>query len=128
MKNFSLSLSLLLILCACKKTEGEGGTSNITGKIYVEDYNNLGQLINEYDGAKEDVYIIYGDDDNVIDDKVEASFDGTFEFKYLEEGTYTIFAYEDCNECPAGEKAVTKTITIDKKKSTADAGVITIRK
>ena len=49
-------------------------------------------LVSEYPGAKEDVYIIYGDDP-VYGDRFEANYDGTYEFDYLLEGKYTIFAY-----------------------------------
>jgi hypothetical protein len=114
----------LLLFSACKKIEGEGGSSSIKGKIHVMNYNGVGTLLGEWDGAKEDVYICYGTEDNTYDDKMEASWDGTFEFKYLENGTYTIFSYEDCASCPSGKKEVIKTVTIDKKKSTVDVGTI----
>jgi hypothetical protein len=123
-----LSVSVLLF-SACKKVEGEGGSSSITGKIHVKDYNSTQTiLLSEFDGAKEDVYIVYGTGDNTFDDKIETSYDGSFEFKYLEEGTYTIFAYEDCLVCDGGEQAIITTVTIDKKKSTVDAGTLTLRK
>jgi hypothetical protein len=127
MKLIVLSAGLLL-LSACKKVEGEGGSSTIKGKIHIENYNGAGVLISEYDGAQEDVYIIYGDGDNTYDDKMEASYDGTFEFKYLEEGTYKIFAYQDCATCGTGEEPVIQTVTIDKKKSTIDLGEIILKK
>ena len=118
----------LLFFTACKKVEGEGGSGSITGKINIQDYNtNQTVLLSEYPGAKEDVYIIYGTGDNTFDDKIEASYDGSFEFKYLEPGTYTIFAYSDCLTCNGGEEAITATITVDKKKAT-DVGTITLKK
>lgn len=125
---FTAIIALLLLFTACKKVEGEGGTSSIKGKIHIKNYNSSGNLIGEYDGAKEDVYIIYGEEDQVFDDKIETSYDGTFEFKYLEEGTYTIFAYQDCSACDSGEEAVKQTVTISDKKSTVDAGVIELNK
>jgi len=128
MKQGILIVATLIGLTACKKIEGEGGTSSIKGKVHVKNYNSVGTLISEYDGVKEDVYIIYGDEDNVYDDKMEASYDGTFEFKYLEEGTYKIFVYEDCLTCGSGDTAVVQTVTIDKKKSTVDIGNIIIKK
>lgn len=118
----------LLLFSACKKVEGEGGSSSIKGRIIVENYNSNGVLLGEYNGAKEDVYIVYGTEDNTYDDKMEASYDGTFEFKYLEKGTYTIFSYEDCITCDSGEKEVIATVTIDKKKSTVDVGDIILKK
>jgi hypothetical protein len=118
----------LLFFTACKKVEGEGGSGSITGKIIIQDYNtNQTVLLSEYDGYKEDVYIIYGSGDNTFDDKVEASYDGSFEFKYLEAGTYTIFTYSDCLTCDGGEEVIKMTVTVDKKKAT-DVGTITIKK
>lgn len=118
----------LLFFTACKKVEGEGGSGSITGKILIQDYNtNQTVLLSEYDGYKEDVYIIYGSGDNTFDDKVEASYDGSFEFKYLEAGTYTIFTYSDCLTCDGGEEVIKMTVTVDKKKAT-DVGTITIKK
>lgn len=128
MKYLTYSTLLVFALAACKKIEGEGGTSTIKGKVYVKNYNSLGNLVGEYDGAKEDVYIIYGEGDNAFDDKVECSYDGSFEFKYLEEGKYTIFAYEDCLDCDSGEKEVIAKVEITEKKSVVDAGTITIKK
>lgn len=43
--------------------------------------------------ADEDVYIIYGDDDEIFDDNTKTNFDGTFKFSNLREGTYKVFAY-----------------------------------
>lgn len=128
MKQGLLIIVTLMSLAACKKVEGEGGTSSIKGKIHVKNYSSVGTLINEYDGAKEDVYIIYGDDDNVYDEKMEASYDGTFEFKYLEPGNYTIFVYEECLSCPSGKNAVIQKVEISKKRSAIDLGEITIKK
>lgn len=36
----TILLFFLVSLSACKKTAGEGGTSTIKGKIWVEDWNN----------------------------------------------------------------------------------------
>ena len=52
---------------------------------------------------------------------------GAFEFKYLEQGTYTIFAYEDCATCDSGEKEVLMTIELGKKE-TLDIGEIILKK
>lgn len=128
MKLIAFLSASLLLFAACKKVEGEGGSSSIKGKIHIKKYNTVGTLISEYDGAKENVYIIYGTGDNTYDDKMEASYDGTFEFKYLEKGTYTIFAYQDCNTCNSGKEAVIVSATIDKRKSSVDLGEIVLKK
>lgn len=122
-----LSFSLLN---SCKKVEGEGGTSTIKGRIMVNNYNVGGSILEgTYAGADEDVYIIYGDGNTYYNDKISTSYDGTFEFKYLQNGKYTIYVYEDVLPEPsnaAKEKAVIVTAEISDKKSTVDLGDITI--
>lgn len=79
---------------SCDKDAGEGGTSSITGRVLVHDFDAGWTAVQDtYPAPKEDVYIIYGDDNSVFDDDRETSYDGTFEFKNLRKGTYKIFAY-----------------------------------
>ena len=86
---------LFIAFTACEKPAGEGGTSTITGKIYAREYNsNYTLLTAEYYAAKEDVYIIYGDD-SIYSDDFKTNYDGSYEFKYLRKGKYTLFAYSD---------------------------------
>ena len=78
---------------ACEKEEGVGGTSTITGKVMVREYNgNFTYMIGEYYAGDQDVYLIYGND-SVYSDKFTTSYDGTYRFEYLREGTYRVFAY-----------------------------------
>jgi hypothetical protein len=95
--SFILLIALLTLgFTSCKKYEGEGGRSQIKGKLTVNEklYINgtLSQIVS-YSGATEDVYIVYGSQDSIFDDKIECNYDGTFSFKYLFPGTYTVFAY-----------------------------------
>lgn len=116
-----------IFLLSCSKPEGEGGSSKITGKIVLDNYNNSGVFVSSYPAQDYEVYIIYGDDDNVVDDRVRTSYDGTFEFNYLREGTYSIFAYSQCISCPNGQDSVvTITVNIDSRKSVNDIGEITV--
>lgn len=86
-------LALVLITYACEKDPGRGGTSTIRGKVIVHEYNkNFTIPRDTFPGAKEDVYIIYGDD-MVYGDRFEAHYDGTYEFNYLREGQYKVYAY-----------------------------------
>ncbi|MBA7712176.1 hypothetical protein ES703_121146 [subsurface metagenome] len=91
-KNFLLLILFgALVFTACEKGPGEGGTSTIRGKVIMYEYSR--DLLICYDtlpGAREDVYIIYGDD-AVYGDRFETSWDGTYEFNYLREGHYTVF-------------------------------------
>ena len=88
---------LLLIVSSCisgcKKGPGEGGTGIITGKVYAYDYNaELTILRSQYYAPGEDVYIIYGND-SVYSDRTRTSYDGSYRFKYLRPGSYTVFVY-----------------------------------
>ena len=82
-------------LNSCSKEEGEGGRASISGSVYVRDYNaSYTQLLSEYYGPEEMVYITYGDNE-FYDDRVRTDPDGKFQFKYLRKGNYTIFVYTE---------------------------------
>lgn len=120
-------LFIALSFTGCKKVEGEGGSSIIKGFIQGQDYNAIDVLISEYPLAKEDVYIIYGESSNFYDDKIETSYDGTFEFRYLQPGKYKVFYYEKCTSCESGKKAVVTEVEVVDKKSTVDMGQLNAR-
>lgn len=129
-----------LSLVACKKFEGEGGRASISGKVSVMEKLYTGSTWTDtayYDGATEDVYIIYGDGETMYNDKVECSYDGTFKFDYLQPGNYTIYAYSKIfhtgNNIPNNDddyytlEVVKQSVTIEKKES-KDLGTINITK
>ncbi len=121
MKRCLVQLSAVILVAAiffgCKKGPGEGGTSVIKGKIYVMNYNGSGQLTSQYYGQEERVYIIYGDADFYGND-TRTSYDGTYEFDFLRKGSYTVFAYSDCDTCASGSEAVKITTEITDNHST----------
>ena len=86
-----LTTIVLLTLFSCTKEEGEGGRSSITGKIHITDKTGGNQ--GDYYAPDYDVYIIYGEDDDIYDDDTKTNYDGSFEFKNLRKGSYRIFAY-----------------------------------
>lgn len=118
MSNIKLILSSILFAVAfgCTKNAGEGGSSSITGKVLVENYNAAGILQETYYGPEEDVFIIYGNESNTYDDDFKTSFDGSYKFEFLAKGDYTIFAYSDCDACDSGVEIVSQTVTINKNK------------
>ncbi len=83
------------------------------------------------------VYLVYGADDLIYDDKIEANYDGTFTFKYLQPGTYTVFAYSEVFHTGANAtnndddyytlEEVSQTFEV-KKKEDVDLGTITLIK
>ena len=77
---------------SCKKDAGTGGSSSLTGKVMVHDYNSTFTILeDEYYGQEVDVYIIYGDS-KTYSDHIKTNYDGTFEFKYLQKGTYHVLS------------------------------------
>ena len=130
-----ISLSLILVASfffnSCKKIEGQGGSSTIKGVINVKQYSLIGALVAEYPGVELDVYIVYGAGNTFYNDRIKTSYDGSFEFNYLEEGDYTVFVYEDNNDIinyPGGSSAVLVTTSISGKKTTVDLGTIDTKK
>lgn len=110
-------IGISIVLLSCNKEPGRGGTSSLVGKVHVYDVNGIGDTINEFDGMDEDVFILYGEDDNTYDDKFACSFDGSYRFDYLTPGTYTLFAYSRCDTCPDGQRPVKRTVQILEKKT-----------
>ncbi|MEN9699865.1 MAG: hypothetical protein RLZZ301_1063 [Bacteroidota bacterium] len=94
----ALIILSVLLLHSCKKYEGTGGRSSITGKITINEKLYVNGVLSQtvtYPGATEDVYIIYGTQDSIFDDKAECNYDGSFKFSNLFPGTYTIYAYNE---------------------------------
>lgn len=121
-------LMIALTLAGCAKVEGEGGSSAIIGKINVKFLDGAENVLAEYEGTDEDVFIIYGEGNTTHNDKVETSYDGSFRFDYLERGKYQIFVYQENNTGPSGDKDVRIfDVEIVDKKSTIDLGTIDIK-
>jgi len=99
-------IGILIVSLGCEKEEGIGGTSSISGKVFVNDYDNQGNLIGSFYGQDEDVYIIYGGNSGTYNDDFKTSFDGSYRFEYLTKGHYKIFAYSDCDTCWSGSEVV----------------------
>ena len=140
MKKLIFGIALLSEVTECKKVEGDGGRASISGNVVINERLYVNGLVTDtvtYNGAAEDLYIIYGDGDVMYDDKIEASYDGTFKFEFLQPGTYTIFGYSKIfhpgNNIPNNDddyttmEVVSKTVTIGKKEN-ADIGTITLIK
>lgn len=120
MKNFKTFLKAVIfifvvsIFQSCSKDPGSGGTSSITGKIFVRDFNaSLTTLLGEYYAYEQRVYLIYGDDE-VYSEDMRTHYDGTYRFKNLRKGTYTVFAYSRVSTqiSPSGYIPMKKTVEI----------------
>ena len=134
MKNIFFPLIVIIlfssIVVSCKKGPGDGGTSSISGYVHVTRYNSTFIIVDTmFDGADEDVYIIYGDNIS-YGDRTKANPDGKFEFNYLRAGSYRLYVYSQGNRdtFPSGKYSVYKDVEITGKKQTVDAGTFEIKK
>jgi|LakMenEpi03Aug12_release.lakeMendotaPanAssembly.Ray.scaffolds.fasta_scaffold54812_3 hypothetical protein len=128
MKNLFLPFVLLLILStaySCKKEEGEGGQARILGRVYSYDINKSFQKTDSGYIADTRVFIAYGNE-GLVDDDTRTSFDGSFEFNWLQKGNYTVWVIGQCDTCPAGQVVDSVRVVIsDKKQSVATRDLIT---
>jgi hypothetical protein len=113
---------------SCNKSAGKGGSSAITGNVHVKEYNGLGTLVGESDVADHDVYIVYGIEDSIFDDKASTGFDGKYQFQYLAKGKYTLYTYSDCWTCESGDSAVFVDVEINENRTEFDAPQLNILK
>lgn len=91
---------LLMVFSSCQKVEGPGGSVTIKGVVIER--NHVGTSVFEYPAADQDVFLIYGNTNTFYDEDVKSSFDGSFEFRYLQKGNYQVFMYEDDNSVASG--------------------------
>ena len=134
---FSLVIfSWVLLMSSCKKEEGQGGRATIKGKVYAEYWDKSFSSKKDSSYAPNlDVYIIYGNEPTFGDNQ-KTSYDGTFEFKYLQKGNYKIYAYSrDSSGVGTGQLniyapnlAVLKSVEITERKQTVEVGDIKILK
>jgi hypothetical protein len=115
-----LSLILLIPIYSCEKTEGEGGTSTITGRVKVKNYNSDFTIkFGEYYEEGIDVYIIYGED-SIYSDDFETGIGGWYRFEYLNKGKYRVYAMsaDSTRTSPSGSAPVIEEVFIDENNST----------
>lgn len=100
-------------LISCEKEPGKGGNATLYGRVWVRDYNTtFTALLDAYWAQNEDVFIVYGDEKGVSD-RVRTSYNGSFQFKYLRPGKYTIFAYsKDSTLQTLAEIPIIRTVVI----------------
>lgn len=98
MRRYFCLFFVFVLLVSCEKEPGEGGRASITGRIFIENWNgNCTQLLEEYYGIEEVVYIIAGDDPSYFE-RIRTGPEGRFWFPYLRTGTYTVYGLsEECD-------------------------------
>ena len=118
-KLFLFLFLFLFTFSFCSKVEGPGGAVTVKGIVIERDH--VGLNVFEYPAIDQDVYIIYGNENSFYDDDVKTSYDGSFEFRYLQKGDYQVFAYSDVNpidqtaENPSATTEVLSLISIAEK-------------
>ena len=125
-----LFVIIIASMISCKKEAGEGGNYSIIGKIIVRDYNsNFTTLNAEYNGADEDVYIIYGNEIS-YGNKIKTNYDGIYEFKYLRKGAYKIYTYskDSSMKSKSGTIPLITNVVINGKNKNADVPDVIIFK
>ena len=108
---------VILLLISCERDEGFGGTSSISGKIKIKEYNNdMSVLLDEYNAPDHNVYLVFGTN-STVGDEAETSYTGDFSFRYLNPGDYELFYYSDDTAISSGhdEIAFSKKITLSNK-------------
>lgn len=116
-KAIFIFLSFLLFI-SCEKEEGPGGKASIEGTLIVKEYNrDYSVLLDQYPIGDENVFIGYGSAE-VSNDDIETSYNGKFQFSYLQPGDYTIWYYSD-DTIPnsQSEISIERKINLDKKQS-----------
>ena len=125
---------LLVIVSAvftgCAKYPGPGGKASIKGSVVVKAYNNLGVLEATFTATDYKILITYGNEDNNIDDELDTSHDGSFEFEYLRPGIYKVFLYSDHiqNFNVARDSVILYEVEITEKDQEFDLGEIVVVK
>lgn len=132
MKNtvYLMMVCLGWLAISCTKTAGEGGQASIKGKVWVEDWNTGFTIKNgEYAGADYDVYIIYGDNVS-YGDKIKASYDGQFEFKFLRKGNYKVYVYskDKSLQSQSGDTVFVQSVTLEARKDIVTLETFTVYK
>lgn len=127
--SFLLTLGCMAtIVSSCSKDPGTGGSSTITGKVYVKEYNpDFTYLLSEYWGADVEVFLIFGDG-ITYNERIWTGPDGDFEFRYMRKGSYRIYVYskDSTMNAPSGTIAVYRDVEITENGQIVDAGTITV--
>lgn len=119
-----------LATISCNKEPGVGGSSTIAGTFWACELDGNNACTVEYELAEERVYIIYGDSTELYDNEIRTDYAGRFEFPFLYEGNYTIYAYNKCDQdtCIAPTYPTFYPVRINSKNQTVNLGEMTLYK
>jgi hypothetical protein len=109
----------------CKALKFDDGSSMIVGKIFIKEYDeDFAFLQRIIPAANENVYILNNFED-YVSDNLSSSFDGSFRFANLLQGTYKIVIYtEDSTKAVVGNKdTIIRTVSVGNGQ-TVDLGTL----
>ncbi|HET6243119.1 MAG: hypothetical protein H0V01_09695 [Bacteroidetes bacterium] len=87
-------LLVFIMINSCSKDPGPGGRANVKGKLFSGNYHSPDVVLTAEDGEPDErIYLVYGEKENAYDKDVRTSHDGSFQFPFLRQGKYQIFAY-----------------------------------
>lgn len=109
----------IIAISACKKEAGPGGLATIRGKVFATDVTTNGNVRDSGYLGDVRVFISVSGNPAYFDD-VRTSYDGSYEFKFLRQGTYDIWAFSDCDTCRWTQKYDLKAVTINGKRETVN--------
>ena len=128
MKRLLFFVIVAIVAAGCKKTEGEGGSARIKGKVFVIDFkDDLALKPDTIIASEEDIYIVYGSND-IINDKCTTNDKGEYGFDFLRPGNYSIIAFTKQPEQSGHDSSIVKKVNISGKKSTVEVEDIYINK
>lgn len=127
MKTLYLALFSIVVvsLLSCGKMEGYGGKATIAGKVYGRDYTPSGNLASQGYLGDVRVYIAKHGSTQYFDD-MRTSYDGSFQFDYLQVGKYDLWAFGDCDNCAWDQMYALITVEVTAKKEVVVAPDIEI--
>lgn len=110
-----------------KLVDYDDGSSLIKGRLMEQQYLGNTPFGDPYPSQKNEVYIVYGNDD-VYFDRMDTGVDGWFEFTELIKGEYTLYAFSECASCTNYKDTVSLTVTIDENNSSITLNELEIEK
>lgn len=120
------SLIFVAFLAGCSPDEGVGGISTINGKVMLSVVDN-GVLVDSFGAQEERVYLVFGEN-QIFDKDTRTHFNGDYKFENLHPGSYSVYAYSECDTCKNSKEPIIVNVTIGKNEKTVQAPVINIEK
>lgn len=106
-------------------TDADNGISDFIVDVETQGRNEV--ILQNGVIANEDIFIIYGDGDDIHDDDIKSNFDGTFKFDNLRKGSYRVFAYSEDASLTNPLTPILKSIEIGSNED-ANIGTLSISK